>query len=194
MLIPTALTYLAKKGDHTTLQSFVSAMPASDVKTIYQLDLNYRANNAGIKNLTVTDSTILDSLARNSATASTYAKGIMHFVYGKTYPLPLPKYTANALRKAPKPIYYDVILPDQLISIQPNPASNIVNIINYDTKAVKLQIDIRDVAGKIIMQKTMDEYKTITALDISSIQAGTYILTITNNNKSLFNEKLVIIK
>ena len=169
-------------------------MPASDLKTIYQLDLTYRANNQGIKNLTVADSTIVDSLASKSATAGTYAQGIMHFVYGKTYPKHLPRFTNSTVRKAKKPIYYDVILPDQLISIQPNPASTVVNVINYDTKAINLQIDIRDITGKLVFQQTLTQYQTITQLDISSLQAGTYIVSISHNTKLVYNEKLSVIK
>ena len=168
-------------------------MPASDLKTIYQLDLTYRANNQGIKHLTVADSTIVDSLAKGQGLASVFAKNMIHFLYHKMPQKRIGKLnTSSGQRKMKPTIDYSEILPEKDIYFYPNPASEVITIVNNSTIAIST-IAIYNSVGTLISQQNYKTFAQQLQLDILNLAAGTYNLVITNSyNQTILNEKVLI--
>lgn len=78
-------------------------------------------------------------------------------------------------------------IPEEKISIYPNPANDILNI-NYVKDA---QINIVNNIGQVVYQ--IENADTYNSIDISNFPAGTYFVKVTKNNTTLTN-KLVIVR
>lgn len=73
-------------------------------------------------------------------------------------------------------------------SLYPNPTSNSFTISNSTTVLIK-EIQLFDVAGKLVLTKDISENKTI---HTSSLSKGIYTVTLLDNNNKRYNSKLVI--
>ena len=74
-------------------------------------------------------------------------------------------------------------------SISPNPAKDILKIKGSHIAAV----EVLDIVGRPLMQKTYTDNNDVT-LDISSLGAGSFLIRITDKNKNIQTEKLIIQK
>ncbi|MFK7905683.1 MAG: T9SS type A sorting domain-containing protein [Chitinophagales bacterium] len=78
-------------------------------------------------------------------------------------------------------------------SLQPNPANNVV-MINYDSKLIgNLEVQIMDLAGKTVALQSADNTGE-TAMDVSQLQDGLYILTLSENGELKGRAKLMVAK
>jgi photosystem II stability/assembly factor-like uncharacterized protein len=78
------------------------------------------------------------------------------------------------------------------LQISPNPASMQFNIgINGSNKNDRWTMQITDYLGKSVMQKDINGGGMLQSIDISSLDAGVYIVQVINNG-TLLNKKLVI--
>ena len=78
------------------------------------------------------------------------------------------------------------------LQISPNPASMQFNVgINGSNKNDRWTMQITDYLGKSVMQKDINGGGILQSIDISSLDAGVYIVQVMNNG-TLLNKKLVI--
>jgi hypothetical protein len=78
------------------------------------------------------------------------------------------------------------------LQISPNPASMQFNVgINGSNKNDRWTMQITDYLGKSVMQKDINGGGMLQSIDISSLDAGVYIVQVINNG-TLLNKKLVI--
>lgn len=90
-----------------------------------------------------------------------------------------------------------VSIPDQGINreasfeIFPNPANDLLKVSSENIQA-GLHAKIYTIDGKLVMVQVID--KEITSLDIHSLQAGLYFITINQNSGVIFTEKLFIVR
>ncbi len=77
-------------------------------------------------------------------------------------------------------------------SLFPNPTQNFVSI-EWPTKLLEVDIELRDLAGKLVMQKHLISEDGLSKLDLPDVAAGTYIVRITADG-FVQAEKLSILK
>ena len=77
---------------------------------------------------------------------------------------------------------------DDIFIVYPNPAKEIINIELQNTTD-NFRLEIRNIKGEMIITKS--SLKNKTAIDISQLNAGIYLLVIKNNNE-IYNKKLII--
>lgn len=78
-------------------------------------------------------------------------------------------------------------------NIHPNPANNVV-MVNYSSKlSGNLEVQIMDLAGKTVILQSPDNTGR-TAMDVSQLQDGLYILTLSENGELKGRAKLMVAK
>ena len=78
-------------------------------------------------------------------------------------------------------------------NIHPNPANNVA-MINYSTELTgDLQVQMMDLAGRIVAQQMIENQGRAT-IDVSSIQNGLYIVTLSENGELKGRAKLIVAK
>jgi hypothetical protein len=78
------------------------------------------------------------------------------------------------------------------VDLSPNPATSEVNIISMSENETLL-ITIRDINGKLIIDKNLTTSNFISKLDLDLLN-GIYLVTITNTKNEKTTKKLVITK
>jgi hypothetical protein len=78
------------------------------------------------------------------------------------------------------------------VDLFPNPATSEVNIISMSENETLL-ITIRDINGKLIIDKNLTTSNFISKLDLDLLN-GIYLVTITNTKNEKTTKKLVITK
>ncbi len=81
---------------------------------------------------------------------------------------------------------------DIRVEIFPNPAKNLV-VLNYNSE-VPLTLHITDATGKIVYQKYLDNNSQFESIVTTSWSPGTYTVNLSNENRIVYVEKLIIIK
>lgn len=82
----------------------------------------------------------------------------------------------------------------KLLSLAPNPASTWV-VVSYDLLVMPAECEVlvRDLAGRVVLSKRLEEIKAELLLDTRTLSPGTYVVDITSRKRSLAPpEKLVI--
>ncbi len=77
------------------------------------------------------------------------------------------------------------------IQLYPNPATDQVRITYYPTDGQSVSIDIMDLAGRLIQSVQVDNWPGEADLDLSDLNAGLYILTLSENGSLLKAAKLI---
>lgn len=80
---------------------------------------------------------------------------------------------------------------DQKFSIYPNPASTVLNIETTQNLALNT-IEIFNLKGQLVFQKTISDQLNTTTLELSSFQKGIYILKLSDVHGKALIEKLII--
>jgi len=78
-------------------------------------------------------------------------------------------------------------------AIFPNPAfkGDVTIVYNLEGQTSGI-LQVFDVTGKRVIEKTLSCNEQSIAIDISSFQSGTYIACISSNNKEIMNEKFIV--
>jgi len=100
-----------------------------------------------------------------------------------------PVLTYNSLEKR--------VLNEQIksnITISPNPASNEITITNDNLDIVVSKIEISDLSGKIIINKTDEINKNLIVLNTKQLNNGTYFVNIYDGEKLIYSNKIMIQK
>jgi hypothetical protein len=92
----------------------------------------------------------------------------------------------NTSRKATT----DAAEPNRILRIYPNPATDLVNIqLPYTVNVQDLVITIYDLQGRILIKQQPASLKT--AISLRSLQAGMYLIDITEGGKKLIQQKVI---
>ncbi len=88
----------------------------------------------------------------------------------------------------------DITLPENTVSINPNPASDVLNAeLAFAENAEKVSIRMMDVQGRVVLVRNLENVSvTNQTFDISSLAAGTYFMHVTTENGRI--AKKVIVK
>ena len=73
----------------------------------------------------------------------------------------------------------------------PNPAADFVHISIGKTEVTGIQIVVRDVSGKIFLQKEMNGSGDGIKIDLSGMNTGMYFLNVYNDDKLIHTEKII---
>ncbi len=73
-----------------------------------------------------------------------------------------------------------------LLSVYPNPAKNVINLVVAGASSNKVNIIITDLAGKVVKQQTaqLSSEDNIVKMDVASLVSGNYLVRIVTNNAS----------
>jgi len=84
-----------------------------------------------------------------------------------------------------------VDLEEMNITVFPNPAADLIAIQINGLVKEDVKVQLIDVSGRLIEEKTINKGQTISYFDIQTLYAGTYIVRLTNNT-STTNKKIII--
>jgi|GEM_PF-3446267 len=96
---------------------------------------------------------------------------------------PLPNYTPHSKSKNPDQL---VLNSDEDVVIFPNPVTDFIQI-QFGNRSVDA-IAITDITGRVIIRK---QIKNNEQIDLSALQKGNYIVTITDTSGSTINKKII---
>ena len=82
-------------------------------------------------------------------------------------------------------------LENKNIKIFPNPTSDFIAIQIGGLNLQDLNIEMYDMQGKLIQEKTLKSGQTIGYFDIQTLYSGTYLIKISTNNMSLTRKVIV---
>ena len=82
-------------------------------------------------------------------------------------------------------------LENKNIKIFPNPTSDFIAIQIGGLNLQDLNIEMYDMQGKLIQEKTLKSGQTIGYFDIQTLYSGTYLIKISTNNMSLIRKVIV---
>ncbi|GDX52189.1 hypothetical protein LBMAG27_12360 [Bacteroidota bacterium] len=92
-----------------------------------------------------------------------------------------PSYTATAITEVENPIYD--------LSIYPNPASNVITILNNGISfSNNTQLFLIDVLGRRLIEQQLNNKQTL--IDLQQVAAGTYFIVIEENGHDSFTHKI----
>jgi Secretion system C-terminal sorting domain len=138
------------------------------------------------------DSAALQNLATNTDLSIARAAKLL---LGNHTPMTIPFGIApSGNRKAPKPIYYDALVPEQAATITPNPANSYIDVSTYYTNISNAIFEIKDITGKVILQQAIEIKRLSQRINIEHLIPGAYMAIIRNDNKIMFNEKIIIVR
>jgi len=115
-----------------------------------------------------------------------YGRALLYVLTDEKIEPALPE--SNVYRSAPAPA--EEI--DEIYTIKPNPASDIINItIDNSKENSTYEYGIMDLAGKVMLRNVIDAQSGI---DISSMKPGMYFVQIRKDNIPECVRKIVILK
>ena len=79
---------------------------------------------------------------------------------------------------------------DAGIALYPNPASNVVNLVNKTDIALDTMM-IYDINGKLVNQVSLTTMQGEKAVDVSSLATGVYVVRIIGNNASTVKRLII---
>lgn len=92
-----------------------------------------------------------------------------------------PSYMATAISEVENPIYD--------LSIYPNPANNVITILNNGNSfANNTQLFLIDVLGRKLIEQQLNNKQTL--IDLQQLTAGTYFIVIDENGFDSFTHKI----
>ncbi|OIQ29901.1 MAG: hypothetical protein BM555_05530 [Crocinitomix sp. MedPE-SWsnd] len=83
-----------------------------------------------------------------------------------------------------------VIQIEHLFSFKPNPANDLVQVQRSTEKNSTYAIEVTDFFGKIVFEKLFEESNE--TIDLSDIESGTYIMSVTRNGVKIESQRLII--
>lgn len=81
---------------------------------------------------------------------------------------------------------------DILINIFPNPTKDKVNIIINGIVFEKVNIDVFDIHGRLLIQKVFSTAEVYTDVDLNKYALGTFFIRITNEKDELLKSSIII--
>ncbi len=99
--------------------------------------------------------------------------------------------SANAISALVEGLFTNEIMANNMWSIYPVPTKDLLHVkINRSSISENLTLSIFDLNGRVLMDKTLKDNKN-SALDVSQLASGMYILRLNNGSKSIV-KKFVI--
>ncbi len=161
------------------------SMDASVMDAIL-LNIAYVRNDIATPVFTPTQLNLLRSVASMSDPYAAYGRALLYVLTDEKIEPALPE--SNVYRSAPASA--EEI--DEIYTIKPNPASDIINItIDNSKENSTYEYGIMDLAGKVMLRNVIDAQSGI---DISSMKPGMYFVQIRKDNIPECVRKIVILK
>jgi len=132
-------------------------------------------------------------------------RGIAHLNYGYApawannilnsveYNLPIHYYIPS-LKTENRAIQQNTKISDDTLTdfkIYPNPASQVVYFKSNKTLEGLLDVQLYDLSGKLSLSTVLNDSHSV---DLSGLQPGVYILTVSTNQKNILSDRLVLVK
>ncbi len=156
-------------------------------QTFYQLLVQLENNDASIIELDQNAKDILTELAESEFYVSYEAQGILHYLYGNAYYIPLP-YIEESMRPILNPEPTDLNVTQ--FSVFPNPSTGFITIMKPSDVAIK-KVELQNINGSVILENSSN---TDNQLDLGKITNGMYIVAIYTANGERIMKKLIISK
>jgi hypothetical protein len=153
------------------------------------LDNVYFNLNGDYAQLGAGEVSVLYELSEHRTIAAGIALSILDIHFNVQYPMLWADLSASSLRKANPEIAVSNEK-SKNIFVYPNPASNSINI-NFDHTQLPLEVNIYDVSGKLILQKSIAESSEI--IDVQGLENGFYLIKFTNKSNELIQQSKLII-
>jgi Secretion system C-terminal sorting domain len=195
--IQAAIAMYAQMGNYSDAQVLINGLEDADLKSVYNINLNSLNNNIPLAQLATQDFETLDAIKNNYTNSGVYANNMLRFTGVKKQNEQLPNFSAvnTSPRKKQHEIFYSEILPEQNFSIYPNPASNTLNVINYNyTLNKNCTLIIYDIMGKQVLAINLNNDKNKTIISLAELNTGIYNYKISDGNILKLNDKLIITK
>ncbi len=74
-------------------------------------------------------------------------------------------------------------------SVYPNPATDVLQIVNQNPEGKNYQIEIMDLFGRIILKDAM-QFQTVKQIQLQDLASGIYIITVSDGDK-IYTEKIM---
>lgn len=154
-------------------------------QTLIQLE------NEGASLLELTESAIeqLTDLAQSEYYVSYQAQGILHYLYGNGYYIPLPYEGDEESRPLLNPDTASISKISDL-TIYPNPSTDVLTIGNPD-KLTITKVEILNTSGMVILEET---YLKSDSISLDSVANGIYIVVLYTENGDRTIRKLIVAK
>jgi len=78
------------------------------------------------------------------------------------------------------------------IKIYPNPTSEIISITNLPSELIKWEINISDIYGKKVIERTGIETENLRNIDVSFLSSGLYILSLVYDNQVISSKFQIV--
>lgn len=130
----------------------------------------------------------LERLSESDNVCSGIAKSLLTSEYSYNFDPILLTATPSGQRMA-KPVETVSETQSNSMQIVPNPAIDFIGIMIDESHTYPLQLSIRDITGKLIMNKTIDNLNTIM---LNGINSGFYQVEIIDSQQKSFKQRLII--
>lgn len=124
------------------------------------------------------------------------AQALLKQVFNTDFPVLrlVPNGSAQRLSKTEDETTH-IVLPDGMLNLYPNPATNLVNVLLKTTvdDTQNYQVEIKNLLGQIVISKTIVANK-VTELSIEELTSALYIVSIKQGDTLIKETKLAILK
>lgn len=157
-----------------------------NIKTVYRIYSNSYLPHGG--NLTNGDSTVLMPIALADPAVEGPA------VYTARAMLNLEQhYFSGTPQRTAQSGFTDNVIPSVTVDVFPNPADDAINIVlNTKESSSNVTVKLIDVSGREVLSQSHTESKGKISLDVSSVEAGTYLLSIFKNGVNVSCQPIVV--
>jgi hypothetical protein len=177
-----------RKGDYNSAIANINNLPAakSDWKGLLSKLIEIEQREGGIYSLTKNGSDVqfLKGYAETEGkNGQACAQTILKLVFGKDHMYPKANLQLTSAG------FDNATIQNSLIKLYPNPTSDIVTIQFQGTNKGGSVAEIKDVLGKVIYTQKLEGDKE--NLNVKGLINGVYLLNITQDNKTIYQTKLV---
>ena len=184
------------RGDYIGAQTVLDRLPERNQNEIYFKDIqriNLKRMNGyhGEKRITQAEIAHLRIIAESIHPVSGYARSLYHLLEGELLPVALPNIDISKIRNAKESNNSETEDNSNTrgISIYPNPAIQMFNVVS-NTKNID-KVTIYSLEGRKILERDNIDNSHV-KIDVANIQAGIYIIHITQENGDSFTDKIII--
>jgi hypothetical protein len=187
------------KGDYTVALEKTNALASSRADWANLLRKQIAFGTGPKKALAMLDNASGADIAFLSAYAGTdgkdgqiAAQSLLKFLSGNDYyiPRPLPGSSGARTAHTQSNAAETVITANENIVVFPNPTQNGVNVLYNGETEEEVLLEIKDVLGRAIFQTNLSSLSK-KYVPLSNLGAGIYLLSITQNKKSIYQSKII---
>jgi hypothetical protein len=185
------IEYAAQLGDTVMINDSCSSLQCSNtiehnIKTVYRIYSNSYLPHGGT--LTNGDSTVLVSIAL----ADPAIEGPAVYTARAMLNLEQHYFSGNPQRTAQSGLT-DNVIPAATVDVFPNPADDAISIVlNTQESSGNVTVKLIDLSGREVLSESHPESNGKISLNVSSVEAGTYLLSIFRNGANVSCQPIVV--